>query len=191
MWGEILIDSILRPRLAARRLYALPVPPGTVVEAAGAVACLGILLGYAALVMTGGGVDPVSAAALAVPLVGAAVQIAVMAGIAFLTWWLGARFGGRGDALGAAKAVVWLNVVMLAFQAAQLILLPIVPPLAAFIAVATLFWLFWAYANFTAELHGFASPFMVLGVAVLTAVGLALAFAAIASQLGFTPGGAP
>ena len=126
-----------------------------------------------------------------VPLLGAAIQLAVMAGIAFLTWWLGARFGGRGDALGAAKAVVWLNVVMLAFQAAQLVILPIAPPVAAFLAVATLFWLFWAYANFTAELHDFASPFMVLGVAVLTAVGLALALAAIASELGFTPGGAP
>ena len=191
MWGELLIESLLRPRLAARRLYALPIAPGTVVEVAAVVACLGILLGYAALVMTGGGIDPVSAAALAVPLLGAAIQLAVMAGIAFLTWWLGARFGGRGDALGAAKAVVWLNVVMLAFQAAQLVILPIAPPVAAFIAVATLFWLFWAYANFTAELHDFASPFMVLGVAVLTAVGLALALAAIASELGFTPGGAP
>ena len=191
MWGDLLLDSLLRPRLAARRLYALPIGPGTVAEVAAVVACLGILLGYAALMMTGGGVDPVSAAALAVPLLGAAIQLAVMAGIAFLTWWLGARFGGRGDPLGAAKAVVWLNVVMLAFQAAQLVLLPIVPPAAAFIAVATLFWLFWAYANFTAELHDFASPFMVLGVAVLTAVGLALGLAAIASELGFTPGGAP
>lgn len=190
MWGELLTDSILRPRAAARRVLDAPVPPGVVVEAAVAVACLGVVLAWTAMRLAGGAVDPLTAAVLSRPLLGAAAQIAMMAGIAFLTWWLGGRFGGRGDALGAAKLVVWLNCVTLAIQAAQLVTLVFAPPLAGFIAVATLFWLFWAYANFTAELHDFTSPFIVLGVTVLTALGLVFGFALIAALLGVTPQGA-
>jgi hypothetical protein len=183
MWGEILTDSILRPRLAAKRVLALPLPPRAVVEAAVAVASLGVVLGFAAVRLAGGGIDPLSAAMLSRPLLGAAVQIAVMAGIAFLAWGIGARLGGRGDALGAAKVVVWLNAVTLVIQAFQLV--------ARFMALATLLWLFWAFANFTAELHDFTSPFIVLGVTVLTAVGLVLGLALVATLLGVSPEGAP
>lgn len=191
MWGDLVIESLLSPRRAARRLLDLPIPAAAVAEAAAAIACLGVVLGYAALRLAGGQVDPVTSAALRTPLLGAAVQLGAMAGIAFLTWWLGARFGGKGDALGAAKAVVWLNAVTLCIQAVQLAALVLSPPLASAIALAALLWLFWAFANFTAELHDFASPFVVLGVAVLTAVGLAIGFMALASLTGFTPEGAP
>lgn len=191
MWGEILTDSILRPRRAARRLLAVPVTPRVVAEGAVAVACLGVVLGYAALRLAGGGVDPISAAMLSRPLVGAAVQIAAMAGVAFLAWGIGARFGGRGDALGAAKIVVWLNAVSLVIQAFQLVAIVLAPPLASFMAIATLLWLFWAFANFTAELHDFASPVIVLGVAVLTAVGVVLGLALVATLIGVSPEGAP
>lgn len=191
MWGEILTDSILRPRRAARRLLALPVTPRVVAEGAVAVACLGVVLGYAAVRLAGGGVDPISAAMLSRPLVGAAAQIALMAGIAFLAWGIGARFGGRGGALGAATIVVWLNAVSLVIQAFQLVAIVLAPPLASFMVIATLLWLFWAFANFTAELHDFASPFIVLGVAVLTAVGVVLGLALVAALLGVSPEGAP
>ena len=191
MWGELLTDSILRPRLAARRLLALPLAPRVVVEAAVAVACLGVVLGYAAVRLAGGAVDPLSAAMLSRPLAGACAQIVVMAGIAFLAWGVGARLGGRGDALGAVRIVVWLNVVTLVIQAFQLVAIVFAPPLASFMAIATLLWLFWAFANFTAELHDFASPFIVLGVTVLTAVGLVLGLALIATLLGVSPEGAP
>lgn len=191
MWGEILTDSILRPRLAAKRVLALPLSPQAVVEAAVAVSCLGVVLGYAAVRLAGGAVDPLSAAVLSRPLLGAATQIAVMAAVAFLAWGIGARLGGRGDALGAAKVVVWLNAVTLVIQAFQLVALVFAPPLASFMAIATLLWLFWAFANFTAELHDFASPFIVLGVTVLTAVGLVLGLALIATLLGVSPEGAP
>lgn len=191
MWGDLLIESLASPRAAARRLLALPLPPAAVAGAGVAVVCLGVVLGYAALSLAGNRIDPITRAALAAPLAGALVQLAVLAGIVWLTWWLGARFGGRGDLLGAAKTVVWLNVVTLAAQAVQLAALALSPPLAQAIALASLLWLFWAFANFTAELHDFTSPFIVLGVAVLTAVGLAIGFMSLASLLGFTFEGAP
>ena len=40
------------------------------------------------------------------------------------------------------------------------------PPLAAILAIATLFWALWAFANFVAELHGFRNPIVVLGAVV-------------------------
>lgn len=99
MWGEILTDSILRPRLAAKRVLALPLSPQAVVEAAVAVSCLGVVLGYAAVRLAGGAVDPLSAAVLSRPLLGAATQIAVMAAVAFFAWG-----SARASAAGATRS---------------------------------------------------------------------------------------
>ena len=85
--------------------------------------------------------------------------------------------------------VVWLNAMTLLIQIVQLVLLLVAPPLAGFLAIATLFWLMWAYANFVTELHGFASPVMVLGVTVLSVVVLMLGLTLIAAILGFSPSG--
>jgi hypothetical protein len=187
MWGQLVIDSILRPRAAARRVLGLELAPDALFQAAAAITCIGIVLGYLAMRMSGGAVDPVSAAVLQAPLLGATLQFGMMAVIAFLTFRIGRVFGGRGDFWGAAAVVVWLNAVTLAIQVVQLAALATVPPLAGLIAIATLFWLLWAFSNFVAELHGFASPVMVLGVVVLTVIVLVFALTLVAAMLGLTP----
>jgi hypothetical protein len=187
MWRQLVIDSFAQPRVAARRLIALDLPPDALLQAAGAVTCIGLVLGFAALRLTGGAADPVSAAVLRSPLVGAAVQFGVMALIALLTFRVGRMFGGRGGFWAGAAVVVWLNAMTLLIQAVQLVALALAPPAAGLIAVATLVWLFWAFANFVAELHGFASPFVVLGVAVLTVIVLVFAATLLAAILGVAP----
>jgi len=67
--------------------------------------------------------------------------------------------------------------------------LALVPPLAGLIALATLFWLLWAYANFVSELHAFRSPVVALGVAVLSGIVLIFCVTLIAAILGFAPPG--
>lgn len=189
MWGRLVIDSLVRPREAARDVLALRVDAGALAQAAAAVTCLGVLLGFAALQMTGGAVDPVSAAVLERPLAGAAGQLVVMGVLALLTFRVGRLFGGRGGLLGAAAVVVWLNAVTLVIQVAQLVALALIPPLGVLIALATLFWLLWAYANFVTELHGFESPVMVLGVVILTMIALVFGLSMLAAMLGVAPQG--
>lgn len=189
MWGQLAIDSLIRPRAAARRVLALPVAPLTLVETAAAITALGLVLGFVAMRMSGA-VDPVSAAVLRAPLLGAVAQFGMMALVAFLTFRIGRAFGGRGGFWGAALVVVWLNAVTLGIQVVQIAALAVVPPLAGVIAIATLFWLLWAFANFVAELHDFGSPLMVLGVTVLTAIVLIFGVTLLAAILGFSPQGA-
>ena len=49
MWGELLIDSLKRPRAAARRVLDAGIPTPQLVEAAVLVAVVGVVLGYLAL----------------------------------------------------------------------------------------------------------------------------------------------
>lgn len=183
----LVLESLKRPRAAARRLLRLPIGGGAIIEAALAVACIGVLLGYVALRVSGGSVDPVTAAALDAPLLGVAAQVGMMTLAAVLTSAIGRLFGGTGGLQQAALVVVWLNGITLLFQLAQLAALAAAPPLAVVVLIASVVWLLWAYACFVAELHGFASTPIVLGVVVLTGIVLAFAGAMVAAVLGVTP----
>ncbi len=187
---QLAIDTLLKPRASARRLLAIEIAPATLVEAAAAITCIGLVLGYAGLTLSGGAVDRVSAAVLGMPLIGALLQFGVMAVVALLTFRIGRLFGGAGGFWGAVLVVVWLNAITLGIQVVQLLALAFAPPLAGVIAIATLFWLLWAYSNFVAELHGFGSPVMVLGVAVLTVIAIVFGLTMFAAILGVTPQGA-
>jgi hypothetical protein len=187
MWGELVIDSVRRPRLAARRILDAGLPDATVIEAAVLVTCAGIVLGYLALRATPDGIDMVSRAILANPLLGAAAQLAAMAVVVFLTVRIGRLFGGRGELWGAAALVVWLNAMLVLVQAGQLVALALLPPVAAILAVAATIWALGAYANFIAELHGFQNPVIVLGAVVLTGLMLFFATAMLLAILGLTP----
>jgi hypothetical protein len=187
MWGALVVDSLRRPRLAARRILDAGLPDATVVEAALLVTCAGVVLGYLALRAAPDGIDMVSAAILANPLLGAGAQLAAMAVVVFLTVRIGRLFGGRGELWGAAALVVWLNAMLVLVQAGQLVALALLPPLAALLAIAATVWALWAYANFVAELHGFQNPVIVLGAVVLTGIMLFFGTAMLLAILGLTP----
>jgi hypothetical protein len=187
MWGQLVIDSLARPRTAARQVLGLGLSEGPLLQAAVLVTCVGMLLGGLAVRLSPGAVDPVSAAVIRNPLIGAAAQLAIMAVIVVLTVRIGRLFGGQGGVWEALALVVWLDVVMVLIQGVQLVLLLLVPPLAAILAVATLFWAVWAYANFVAELHGFRNPVVVLGAVVVTAIVLFFSTAMLLEILGLTP----
>ncbi len=187
MWRKLVIDTLLRPRLAARQVLAAGLPQVELLQGAVMVTCLGVVLGYIALQMSPDAIDVVSAAVLGNPFLGALVQLAVMAVIVVLTVRIGRLFGGSGGIWGALALVVWLNMMMVLIQAGQLVALAILPLLAALLAVATIFWALWAYANFVAELHGFQNPFIVLGAVILTAIVLFFGTAMLLAILGITP----
>ena len=55
------------------------------------------------------------------------------------------------------------------------------------LAIVTLVWLVWAFANFVTELHGFQNPMLVLGGVVLTMIVLFFTVAMLLAMLGITP----
>ncbi len=187
MWAQLVIDSLLRPRSAARQVLDARLGLTELLQGAVAVTCAGMVLGYVALRVSPGAVDVISAAVIGNPLVGTALQLSIMAVVVILTARIGRLFGGTGEAWGALALIVWLNAVLVLLQAGQLVLLALVPPLAALVAIATLIWALWAFANFVAELHGFKNPFIVMGAVVLTGIVLFFGTAMILAILGITP----
>jgi Yip1 domain len=186
-WRKLVGDSFVRPRAAAREVVALGLGRGLLVQAAAAITAAGVVLGYVAVSMSAEPVDPVSAAVLSTPLIGAAMQFGILLVAAVLTFRIGRAFGGTGDFDGALAIVVWLNAVMLLIQVAQLFVLAVLPPLAGLIAVATVVWALWAFANFVTELHSFENPFFVLGGVILSMIVLFFGVAMLLAMLGITP----
>jgi hypothetical protein len=187
MWAQLVKDSLLRPREAARRILAAGVPAAVAVEAAVLVTCVGVVLGYLALMMDPDAIDVVSASILGRPLLGALVQLVALGVVVVLTVRIGRLFGGGGGYADALALVVWLNAVMVLVQALQLAALAVLPLLAAAMAIATILWALWAFASFVAELHGFRRPAIVLGVVILTGIVLFFSRAMLLAILGITP----
>jgi hypothetical protein len=187
MWRQLVIDSLIRPRVAARGVFALNLAPDLLVQAAVAVTAAEMVLGFLALRLTPGAVDSLSAVILGDPLLGAAVQLGVLAVTVVLTWRVGRLFGGSGSLSDALALVVWLNAMMVLIQAVQLVTLAVLPPAALLLATATAFWALWAYASFVAELHGFQNPFLVLGGVLLTLLVLFFTLGMIVALIGIVP----
>ena len=186
MWSELVTESLLRPRSAARRILAAGLTAGELLQAAVLVTCAGMVLGYVALSISPGATD-ITAAVLEHPLLGALAQLVIMAVAVVLTVRIGRLFGGSGGLSGAAALVIWLNAMMVLVQILQIVALALLPPLAALLAVVTILWAFWAYANFVAELHGFRSAPIVLGAVLLTTIVLFFGTAMLLAILGITP----
>jgi hypothetical protein len=157
------------------------------IQAAAAITALGVVLGFVAVRLSAGPVDAVSATILTNPLLGAALQFGIILVAGFLTFRIGAAFGGTGGFDGALAVVVWLNAMMLVIQVVQLVVLVVLPPFAGLIAVATVVWALWAFANFVTELHGFENPYFVLGGVILSMIVLFVGIAMLLAILGITP----
>lgn len=144
------------PQQAARELLAEGVPVRARTAGLLLVAILSALL---ASVQVEGrqNLDPFSAFMLASPFRAAVFQWGFLAVSVLLIHRVGRMFGGRGSFADALLVVVWLQVVMLGFQALQLVVAPIAPSFAGLIGLVSLVFYLWLMTVFIAELHGFAS----------------------------------
>ena len=187
MWGQLLIETLSRPREAAKRVLAAAPDVPVLVEAAVAVTCLGLVMGFLVGQLSPGVMDPVTQSVLRNPLAGAVFQFAALLGIVGVTAFAGRMFGGVGDFRGALALVVWLNAAMLVLQAVQIGLMVVLPALAPIVALAALLWAIWAFAGFVAELHGFQNQAVVLGGVLVGMVGLFVTLSILMAMLGLTP----
>ena len=182
MWGQLLIETLSRPRDAAKRVLAAAPDMPVLIEAAVAVTCLGLVMGFLVGQLSPGVMDPVTQSVLRNPMAGAVFQFAALLVIVAVTVSAGRMFGGVGDFRGALALVVWLNAAMLALQALQIGLMVVLPPLAPLVALAALLWAIWAFAGFVAELHGFRNQAVVLGGVLVGMVGLFVALSILMAK---------
>ena len=165
------------PGQAARVLLSEGVPMRA---RSGGLLLVAVLSALMASLQVGTGradLDPFSAFMLASPFRAAVFQWGFLALSVLLVHRVGRAFGGRGSLADALLVVVWLQIIMLGFQTLQLVVSPILPPLAGVIGLVSFVVYFWLMSWFIAELHGFASRGRVFLGIILTglAAGLVLA----------------
>ncbi|CAM3269082.1 Yip1 family protein [Paracoccus nototheniae] len=112
------------------------------------------------------------------PLVLAGLQlIAIVLGAALMAG-VGRLFGGQGRFEDALLLTVWIEVMLLIVQAAQIVLSLALPALAGILGILAIALFLWLTVQFTKALHGFTSAPKVLLVmfATLLVMGFVLSF---------------
>lgn len=158
------------PRGGARAILAMQLPMRALWELLVLVSVLTDLLLFAELAVGGADVHVLLSAALPDPLLLAAMQFASLLVMTLALYGVGHAFGGKGDWAGAMALVIWLQVIMLALGAAQIVLYLLVPFAANLMGLVSLVALMWLLTHFTAELHRFKNLWLVAFGIVATAV---------------------
>ena len=84
---------------------------------------------------------------------------------------VGKLFGGIGSLQKTLILAVWLNYIMIVFQAVSLVITVIVPVLDYIFFPAGIILFFWLFSNFVTVLHGFKSALNVFFAAFLLILG--------------------
>ena len=121
------------------------------------------------------------------PLVMAGMQmVAIVVGAGLMTG-VGRMFGGNGNFADALLLTVWIEVMLLLIQIAQIVLSLALPAFSGMLGLLAIAMFLWLTVQFTKALHGFTSgPKVMLGLfATLLAMGFLLSF--FAASIGLLP----
>lgn len=190
--GRLLQRSLLDPAGAARVVIDGRPPRRPLWLALVLVTCLGVLIAAAVdgpeiVIPLGAENDLVIPPFPYAAILGASLVVTVVA-----LYWTGRALGGTGSFADALAVVVWLEVVAIAVRIVQIVILLILPPLAAVASILGLGILLWCLVNFVNELHGFRSLGRSVLTLVLAAVGIFVGLSLILALIGIgaTTGGA-
>lgn len=161
------------PRKGARAVLGLGVPMPARTAGLLLMAVASALMTHLGFLILPATDDPLSQFISASPLRTAVMQWITLALAAILIHRIGRARGGIGSFPDTVLLIVWLQLLMLVLQVAQLLLLVLLPPLAAPLSLAGIVLFFWLLTSFIAELHGFRSRGAVLTVVVLTILAVA------------------
>lgn len=149
--------TLADPATAARQVMALGLSVSEAWMALAATAIAATLLTVFMQFILGPVGDPSVRDLFDRPFVLAFSQFAVMSVGAALMWRLGRSFGGSGTFAQALSLMAWLEVVLILLQLAEVVMILVLPGLAALVGIASLFVLFYLLTHFTAALNGFKS----------------------------------
>jgi hypothetical protein len=169
------------PRQAVRRLLAMGVPLSARTAGLVLVSVASALLLHLGFLILPAGDDALAQFMSQSPIRSAIIQWVILAATVLCIYRIGRAFGGTGSLSDALLVVVWLQFIMLAVQLAQLLALLLLAPLAGLVGLAGFVLFFWLLTSFVAELHGFASRWLVLAGVIGTGFAVATALAVILS----------
>ncbi|MBW6505632.1 MAG: YIP1 family protein [Rhodobacteraceae bacterium] len=186
-FAQLVAQSVREPRVAAARLIGFGVPLPLLWQAAAAVAASSAVLSWLANAMFPVQISAPWMALTDSPLRMALAQMASIALVAGAMSGLGQVFGGKGRFAQALVLAVWIEVVLLCVQAAQVVLMLLFPLFASALGMAAFVLFLVMLTQFTAALHGFTrSLFVFLGI-VATLFIAALLAAIVLGMFGLVP----
>ncbi|WP_127900245.1 Yip1 family protein [Solirhodobacter olei] len=189
-WWGLARESLTSPRAAARAILNMKLSDLVLWEGMVLVAIVSVLMIFAEIYI-GGGARGAFVVIAGAPLLMAAIQFATLVLTVAALAGIGRAFGGHGDWSGAMALVVWLQVIMLGFAAAQTVLYLLLPPLADMLGLLSIVVLLGLLTNFAAELHGFTNIWKVFAGVIGAGVVLILTISFLISLfLTGLPGGA-
>lgn len=188
--NSLILLTLRRPALAAEAILQADLPIGTRWLLAVLVAVLAAMLawGVGAMVPTPtDGTESVYGWIADAPMVLAAMQLGAVILTAALMAGVGGLMGGNGRFEDALILTVWIEAVLMLVQAAQLVLLVVLPGLAALLSMIAVVLFFVLLVQFTKVLHGLRNGWGVLFamIAAMFALGFVLSF--IAAAFGLFP----
>ena len=149
------IETLQNPRGAARRILDLPATNADVWSAFVASICLSVVLTGAGQLITPASEQDVVSMIQFSPFSWVAVLGGVWLAVSVAAVTLGRVFKGVGTVPDFLRLVAWTQMLMIALQAVQIVLLMVVPFLAVSIGLLSVVLMIWWLVNFTAEIHGF------------------------------------
>lgn len=180
----LIVQTLFRPRDAARVLIAMRLPGQFLWMALGLMAVLNAIV-YSVSLQGFGTADPTEAMmpqAFHAPVVFALFLFVVLVLTVLSLFWVGGKFGGTARIEDVLVVITWLQVLRLILQLGVAVLVLAAPSLAALVIILSTFWGIYILVGVVGTAHGFASSFMAFLVIVLAffvmAVGLTIFFAA-------------
>ena len=178
------VNSLRDPRRVARDLIDMGLDRGAVFRIAALVVVLSTLL-TAALSLVAPEPEPGQVQLQLSPFAFAAFLGAGLLVASAALVVAGRILGGDGQFIDALLLMAWLQFILLLFQILQMFVAIISIPMSGIVFLVALLAMFWLMANFTAELHRFASLGQAAFAVFLSFVGSALVFGLLLIITGF------
>lgn len=153
----LLRETLISPRKGARMILDLGLAARVGWLALALMAVGSAILTHLTMVMMSPEAVAYWGGAMGSPVNTAILQWVVMFVTVHAVHRLGRMRGGAGTLAESVVLVAWLQFVLLALQALQLVVQVILPPFAQLLGLAGLGLFFWLLTNFVAEIHGFKS----------------------------------
>jgi hypothetical protein len=184
------VTTIRTPRDGARWVKSISLPRQSQWEALALFMVVGVVFNQIAGFLMFGDFRILMMGLVLNPITYAMIQMAVLVIMVFAIFWIGRSMGGTGGFGDTILLVAWLQAIMTLLQVVQTIAILLIPPLGIVIALASFALFFWLLSNFIAELHGFTSIPKVLGMILISMIGLTFGITILLSIIGVSmPGG--
>lgn len=181
LW-QLALDTIRDPRDAARRILSMDLPASALWTALALAVVLNAgLFGLSNELSPPPADVPVGAVS---PVPFALFLLAGVAATVFALFHVGRILGGEARFHGILALLVWLQFLRVLVQAALLVLVPLVPFLAALVVIGAAVIGFWILLNFIDVAEGYESLFKSLGVLVLSVLAMAFGLSLLLALFG-------